>query len=1036
MVYIMMIVVGTSCRSEESIKSYNVNPEVTLTSHSDGSELSEGFEEIFRAQASDPNHSASELKVSWFYGEEEVCTDLIPNESGSVVCSITPHIDHSEVRVEVRDPLGAAGTSFINISVLPTEAPIVEIFSPVPSGLYYSDQKIQLRAETSDGEDEHSMLEAVWISDIDDVLSTTSPNSEGVVDDAQYLSEGEHYLQLEVTDSTGKTGIESVRLYVRPPNTAPSCSITAPMFDSVFTQGELIVFEASVSDNELGAELLTVEWVSDKDGVLGSSQPTSQGDIVFGFSDLSVNAHSISINVLDEAGATCSDLIFVSIGTPPDVQIQTPTSGDIFTQGDPVIIEALVTDAQDASSDIQLDWVLDGVSVSNLPALSSGAALIQLQDLLAGSHNMQLLATDTQGLTSSDLVSFVVDGPPTQPVVDIQPNPVYTVQDIQANASGSTDPEGSVISYTYRWFKDGALSTHMTSTLPASATQKGETWSVQVTPSDGISQGPYGEASIVVSNSTPSISSIQISPATPVISDTIQCSAVAVDEDDGSLTATYEWSNQSTGVVVGSGTSLSLDAVIFDTGDVIECTATATDDEGVQVTSSTTVVIQNSAPEINSIEVSPLLAYTQTTLSTTTQSTDPDGDTVNITYEWHVSNSSGDTVVQSGSTSTLDGAPFSKGDAVYVVVEGSDGFLTSSSETSNTITIQNSAPSIDSIVVTPNPAIDDEDDLTCTITMSDADSDTVDVTYVWTDSSGTVSLTEGPTSSASSTLPMSTTLEGSWTCTVTPNDGVIDGASAQESTLVEPGCLYGEVDCPGSSCDDILNSGGSVGSGVYYIDPDGQGAFDVYCLMETQGWTLLLSADGDSTYWGNNSPYWSQVGSDAAPTGLVNTDHHSPAYDRMGTEEIKMCLNDDQQCHTFDHQLGISLYDFFVTGTTYTEFSYRSIGHSDTGSASALSQFESDMGHSVSRHQCQWLGINDTNSISAIGYLADGNGGCSHLNGSYGHHDDAALGVGLQSCMDANSCYKGGSGHKAGRTRSIDGVDDSGVFGPWFVFGR
>ena len=55
----------------------------------------------------------------------------------------------------------------------------------------------------------------------------------------------------------------------------------------------------------------------------------------------------------------------------------------------------------------------------------------------------------------------------------------------------------------------------------------------------------------------------------------------------------------------------------------------------------------------------------------------------------------------------------------------------------------------------------------------------------------------------------------------------------------------------------------------------------------------------------------------------------------------------------------------------------------------------------------------------SIGYLADGNGGCSHLSGSYGHHDDAALGVGLQSRYDANSCYKGGSGHKAGRTRLL-----------------
>ena len=284
----MIFLLNIACRSDESIKSYNVNPEVTLTSHSEGSELSEGFTESFRAQVSDPNHANSELQTSWFYDDTEICSDVSPNESGLTVCDITPVVGAREVRVEVRDPLGAAGTAFVNISVIPTEAPSVEILTPIPAGLYYSDQKVELRAQSSDAEDASSDLTAIWTSDIDGVVSTSTPNSEGLIDDAHYLSQGEHYLQLEVTDTTGKTGVESVRINVRPPNTAPSCSILSPIFDSVFTEGEMIVFEAEVSDQELGAELLDVEWVSDKDGVIGTSQPTSQGTVVFGFAGLSI----------------------------------------------------------------------------------------------------------------------------------------------------------------------------------------------------------------------------------------------------------------------------------------------------------------------------------------------------------------------------------------------------------------------------------------------------------------------------------------------------------------------------------------------------------------------------------------------------------------------------------------------------------------------------------------------------------------------------------------------------------------------------
>ncbi len=85
---------------------------------------------------------------------------------------------------------------------------------------------------------------------------------------------------------------------------------------------------------------------------------------------------------------------------------------------------------------------------------------------------------------------------------------------------------------------------------------------------------------------------------------------------------------------------------------------------------------------------------------------------------------------------------------------------------------------------------------------------------------------------------------------------------------------------------------------------------------------------------------------------------------------------------------------------------------------------------------CQWLGINDTLSGSSIGLLGDSNGGCSTLSGSHLYHDDLALGVGLQSCNDANGCDKGGSGHKAGTTRGVGGVDASGDLGSWHVFGR
>ena len=79
-----------------------------------------------------------------------------------------------------------------------------------------------------------------------------------------------------------------------------------------------------MADADVPADWLSVTWESDKDGLLGESNPNSAGDVVFATAALSVDTHVITLSVADEMGETCSDFIVYSVGTPASISLSAP----------------------------------------------------------------------------------------------------------------------------------------------------------------------------------------------------------------------------------------------------------------------------------------------------------------------------------------------------------------------------------------------------------------------------------------------------------------------------------------------------------------------------------------------------------------------------------------------------------------------------------------------------------------------------------------------------------------------------------------
>ena len=168
-------------------------------------------------------------------------------------------------------------------------------------------------------------------------------------------------------------------------------------------------------------------------------------------------------------------------------------------------------------------------------------------------------------------------------------------------------------------------------TLAASNTAKGENWSVEVTPSDGLMNGTAGTASITISNAAPTISSVTITPSSGVTSnDVLTCSAIVQDADDTRHTDIL-LEHQRTKCF---GSSVNLANYAISGGDTVTCIAEADDGFAAPVTQSTSVTVDNQAPIVSSISVTPTLLYSNSTATCTVQSQDPDGDPLTETITW------------------------------------------------------------------------------------------------------------------------------------------------------------------------------------------------------------------------------------------------------------------------------------------------------------------------------------------------------------------------------------------------------------------
>jgi len=472
--------------------------------------------------------------------------------------------------------------------------------------------------------------------------------------------------------------------------------------------------------------------------------------------------------IVDGAPQTSASVIIAN--SPPEAPLL-QASPNPATSGADVTCEVSTpsTDADDDELTYAFEWRLGGAVVAG-PTLSA--------DQIQRGEAWECVARASDGEAESPeaRVSVTIqNSPPGAPQVEILPaSPTTSVNlNCQLN-SPSTDVDGDNVTYTYRWLRNGTQTSHTTATVPASATARGESWTCEVTPNDGVEDGPVGSANRVIENQAPGTPQATITPGTARTGDDLTCqvTTAATDADGDTLTYLFSWS------VNGGQTGLTAATVPSSQtskGQVWTCTVRAHDGllSGPEFNVQTTIL--NTAPGSPVVSVSPGSPTTTQNLNcdVVTDATDPDGDALSYTYAWRR-----DGVLTANSGASLSAANTAKGQTWECSATATDGSLSGPAATASVV-IQNSGPS------TPQPAISPAapgtaDNLVCSVqtASTDPDGDPITYAYSWL-------LNGVATTNTTQVVNASTTAKAqNWTCLLSATDGTATSGSGTQSITV------------------------------------------------------------------------------------------------------------------------------------------------------------------------------------------------------------------------------------------------------------
>lgn len=486
-----------------------------------------------------------------------------------------------------------------------SDPPRVAITAPPDGTTVYTGQPINFEAEIqiSDGTDPAAISHR-WVGGDETMCEGDVFSADGFGTCTWSFEEaGPVTVEVTATEPGGGRSTFAIDMVVLA-NTPPIIELTDPEDGSAVSSEDLVVFHATVSDDEEDTANLIVSASSNLQGAIEfGTAPTSSGEWAGG-AELIAGSHLLTFTVEDSYGQSDQDTVQIDVfdNGPPSIDSVDISPIPAYTEDDLVAVPNGWRDLTGASERYDYVWYVDDGSGAGFvvdPAVTT--ATFPSGKTIKG----DLLYVEVtpfndfgNGTTETSSVAEVLNTAPDSPSVAFDPPSPEPGDNIQAVILvGSFDPDGDTVTYRYEWLINGIPTGDVTNVLPANTASSGDTIEVIVTPNDGEEDGP----SISVSTAT-----FDITPPDDPVLNTPEAYR---NEDEWTLTGTCEAASQLTFSCADSITSWTFTTTCAsdgtfsytDTGltrgETASCSAVAEDSSGNVSGTSNTVSTEVCSPE-------------------------------------------------------------------------------------------------------------------------------------------------------------------------------------------------------------------------------------------------------------------------------------------------------------------------------------------------------------------------------------------------------------------------------------------------------